>query len=500
MSEISPLSPSRKFSSRYISLLGIFTLIFTVTLITVYFYSPVIKTNAEEMGYSEKSSTEVVFSIVPNISITAPPKLNLDITPTPEGTFQTGSLDVVVDTNSSNGYTLTMSSSSEEDKLDSHIVSSDPAAITTISSLSSDTAEDAFPINSWGYSKDNTNYHPIPKLSTPTTLKEINTPVSNSNKTTKVTFGIKASNNLQPGNYRNTMVFSAFAHLPPELVFDGITTMQEMTPEICRAETTPTKEATEITNSHTEDTNKVPRTTLKDVRDGKNYLVSKLADGNCWMSQNLELDLDPAKPLSSDTTDLNTKTTWTPENKTQNTTGITWSIGGTEGARSYDPPTNEDYVQIGESNRTLASQSSYPGNPNYEWERTGILYNWSAATAGTIISNTHESIINDSICPKSWKLPDNDGTQSIFNLISTVYGIGGPYGGWGLAKSPFHMPGAGYYEYDSGTPKLQTYSTAIWTNTAKNEKAYFLYTDHDNLTIQYLDRKGYGYSVRCVAR
>ena len=31
---------------------------------------------------------------------------------------------------------------------------------------------------------------------------------------------------------------------------------------------------------------------LTDIRDNKDYLVRRLADGNCWMVQNLDLDLN----------------------------------------------------------------------------------------------------------------------------------------------------------------------------------------------------------------
>ncbi len=42
-----------------------------------------------------------------------------------------------------------------------------------------------------------------------------------------------------------------------------------------------------------------------DLRDNKPYYVARLADGNCWMTQNLDLDLVAGETLSSDTTDLN---------------------------------------------------------------------------------------------------------------------------------------------------------------------------------------------------
>ena len=42
-----------------------------------------------------------------------------------------------------------------------------------------------------------------------------------------------------------------------------------------------------------------------DKRDGKKYWVTKLKDGNIWMTQNLDLDIEANTTLSSQTTDLN---------------------------------------------------------------------------------------------------------------------------------------------------------------------------------------------------
>ncbi len=62
--------------------------------------------------------------------------------------------------------------------------------------------------------------------------------------------------------------------------FSSIRTMQEMTPTICKAETTPTKAAVNTTLVHSTNTNLVPEARLKDTRDNKYYTVRKLADGN----------------------------------------------------------------------------------------------------------------------------------------------------------------------------------------------------------------------------
>ncbi len=52
--------------------------------------------------------------------------------------------------------------------------------------------------------------------------------------------------------------------------------MQDMNPSACDSQTTPAASATTV-----------PTKTLTDSRDGNKYTISKLADGNCWMTQNL---------------------------------------------------------------------------------------------------------------------------------------------------------------------------------------------------------------------
>ena len=51
---------------------------------------------------------------------------------------------------------------------------------------------------------------------------------------------------------------------------------------------------------------------LTDTRDGKPYLVRRLADGNCWMAQNLDLQLYSGLTLSAADTDIEEDWTLTP--------------------------------------------------------------------------------------------------------------------------------------------------------------------------------------------
>ena len=54
---------------------------------------------------------------------------------------------------------------------------------------------------------------------------------------------------------------------------------------------------------------------LKDTRDGKRYVVRRMADGNCWMAQNLDLDLYTGMTLSAEDTDISTD--WTISDYTE---------------------------------------------------------------------------------------------------------------------------------------------------------------------------------------
>ncbi len=84
-------------------------------------------------------------------------------------------------------------------------------------------------------------------------------------------------------------------HRPDKTMFE-IEYMQEMTPEICDASTTPVAFLADGSIN-----TKVPETQLIDARDGSVYTVRKLADGNCWMTENLRLNLSGRKLTSADT-------------------------------------------------------------------------------------------------------------------------------------------------------------------------------------------------------
>jgi len=110
-----------------------------------------------------------------------------------------------------------------------------------------------------------------------------------------------------------------------------VTTMQEMTPGICKqtnrwnklwgnaariydkdgysAEATPLASTTAASAAEG-----LGSFSLRDTRDGKMYLVRRLGDGQCWMVQNLDLELYSGMALTAADTDLGngsgSKDTW----------------------------------------------------------------------------------------------------------------------------------------------------------------------------------------------
>lgn len=227
-------------------------------------------------------------------------------------------------------------------------------------------------------------------------------------------------------------------------IFGGITTMQEM-PKIC-------------TRSEEGDTKR-----LVDTRDGKMYWVAKLADGNCWMIQNLDLDIDTNTTYTS--ADTNVTSNWTP------IAGTTTTISGyntSDTGQSYNP--GDVYYE----NTSGSDQHYHAGN----------YYQWSAATAGY----TGASQSPSSICPAGWTLPSQSQFQELINHGLDGYNfMNAPYyllrGGLLNDSSLNGVEAAGYYW--SSTPYASIGASYLYLGLG------YIYASADN--YRYI-----GCPVRCV--
>ena len=291
-------------------------------------------------------------------------------------------------------------------------------------------------------------------------------------------------------------------------VFNGIKTMQEMTPQICA------------------DAQENDTTRLEDARDGKMYWVAKLADGNCWMTQNLDLDLTSGEPLTSELSNVSSSwnpgaTTFTAANQgsTNYSAAQSWNLGdvvwktpnGTSSCAPSDNLYNSScsfYWQNVSSGWTSMTQYRTDGitydanNQTYDAHYlAGNYYSWQAATAGTVPSGGGTAA--GSICPKGFELPisGSNGNGSFYYLLNQ-YGFTGSTGSGAnsITRAPLFFVRSGdvdpFYRYLNGPG----YEGNYWSSVATSSTiAYTLYFLSSSVRLLSDTNRYYGFSVRCVA-
>ena len=243
---------------------------------------------------------------------------------------------------------------------------------------------------------------------------------------------------------------------------------------------------------------------LTDQRDNETYAIAKLADGNCWMIENLRLesttthnsDGSLAQGYGTSATYGNFSGLADAEsaNFSDSTTANSLYYSGTQSGDAtidIDTTNNPGYRMPRYNNYNhKASSTDRPQNPttnsatnnttNAGMYSYGNYYTWSAALANTIHYNSPTATdadgktsetVNTSLCPKGWKLPrggnkSRETTNDFWSLI--VAGING---------------GTNPANYDSSTIPIYTdYSgTPEGSDTSKKLRAYpnnFLYSGY----------------------
>ena len=410
--------------------------------------APIIVSNASD------SVTQFSLEVKPVLALAAPPELDFgNITPTNAGAFTSKSVDALVATNATKGYELYFSSKDEAtDMLNTNTAISDKITSNFTGTVTNTTMGK----NNWGYSLNNTDFTAIPKKSGHRQLRNLTTKPTTEELRTTVHFGTKISTNLVAGNYEKSVLFTAVAHANPAKTLHSISKMQQMTPEICAATTTPNKTATTLDTdgSHYGDPNYAPTKTLTDTRDGNTYTVSKLADGKCWMTQNLRIAGKTITPADSDVT-----------------TNYTIPASSISGFSAHD--TSNAYV-----------------------DSDGGFYTWYTATAGTgtYALSTQGQNTTVSICPKGWRLPTNGNSNSEFQALYNNYNSSST-----LRSNPVNLTLSGYVR--SSSRYGQGSNGYYWSSTVNSsDHAYFLYLSASYVSPAGANNKGDGFSVRCIAR
>ena len=211
----------------------------------------------------------------------------------------------------------------------------------------------------------------------------------------------------------------------------------------------------------------------RDNRDNHVYTIQRLADGKCWMMENLDLG---RTELTADLTSSNTNLTNTVTASTFNS----WKK--TTGSNTY---TASEFIS--------SEGGDYTAGTPY-----GTLYNYCAASAGTICANSNKNDATSDLCPAGWRLPTggNSGEfQALYDLAD--------YNTNAKMRAPIASGGAVFAlagSFSSSIPGGWNSSGQYWSSTRYND--YNTYVLRLNTSSVYPDdyytRNG-GFAIRCVS-
>ena len=152
------------------------------------------------------------------ITITLPSSsVNLPITPTSSGVFNSTDINVQVTTSNTAGYTLSMTAADVNLTRTAAVNGATPT-IPTFTSLSGYTSgttysQANFPTGYWGYKlSSDTNYSP---LASSITIADPDESTANTAISNVITFAAKLDNSKPAGSYTTTLTFTATGKTPP---------------------------------------------------------------------------------------------------------------------------------------------------------------------------------------------------------------------------------------------------------------------------------------------
>lgn len=416
--------------------------------------------------------------------------------------------------------------------------------------------------NTWGYSysvNNGTNwvagsagataagYSGLPLYTDTTNITTLRTrlgPTGVNGDDTKFKIAARASSAQAAGDYKNVINFNVVAEPEPMTLaaalaaagkgmFNGYYVMQDMTPQIC---------------ANAEEVDEMSALQMIDIRDNKIYWVTKLRDGHCWMTQNLDLDLNVDTTYTHANTDLgwgsDTATmSWKPNRSTIAWNGSAFSgwannntaqysadpgdyyYAGYSGTGAVLPSTTVNYLTATPNangdivNNGQVYFSTHPSRVHGgTHEHVGNYYNWSAAVAMNDTSGYTSSTYGDvslnpqnSICPAGWRLPTitnaapnyaNDGSKNETARLAYIYN-----GNVLVSGSSANLEAAPLYFVRGG----RVYSSALvasaeianyWSSTINSDSiAYYFHFNAEG--VHSAGNNGYrsnGRSVRCLAR
>ena len=485
------ISFSRNITSHFTGKAKIITLVLIIIMLSF-----VNATFTSALLY--QSNVGVGFTFNPTLSVNISPSNLVIDNLTPSITTDSNAITVSVATNAAYGYTLSATVNGGNNSNLTHTNGTSIfSSIATDASLSSLTND-----NTWGYSyrlsnnSNNNAWSNYSGLSNETSKTLVNTD-NQAAKPIDFKIAAKAAETQPSGAYTGTINFTAVSKPMPTTIQD-IAYMQTFA-ELSTTDLASVKSSMVLNSAYI----------LKDIRDEKEYYVTRLEDGNVWMTQNLDLDLSHNKPLTSNDTDLNDNTSTAYQDEyTVEGSVIYWTPASTANTINFEGTSVDGWVGSNtepySANKTDATETGHSSLGNY--------YNWTAAIASNDSSSLTQDTLSDisknpknSICPKGWRLPtisrqaaNLEGSTNEFARLNYIYNNGSDNTNEGLIKSPLFMRG-GYVSGDRYfSSAIGRYLSSTYRGSTYN---YLLYFSSTSSNAGVFDSRGnYGSNIRCLAR
>ena len=253
-------------------------------------------------------------------------------------------------------------------------------------------------------------------------------------------------------------------------------------------------------------------TALTDSRDNNTYAIAKLADGRCWMIENMRLnhttalspqDTDSPFVISGQVSILNENNQTSDHLSSPNNIPGYWC---SQGDNAYNCVSISRISTENTTNSPAIMTHAYNSNAYSH----GNYYNWYSATAANgTFETTNKAVAAGSICPIGWKLPTAGNTTPASDyqaLGVAIFGSSAATGGIQTGDANinkmlqypnnFMLSGyrGGYTIFGRATYGMN------WASTAHNMgDAYRILVNESGVTPASSHmRKYYGYTVRCV--
>lgn len=192
-------------------------------------------------------------------------------------------------------------------------------------------------------------------------------------------------------------------------------------------------------------------TALTDIRDQQVYAVAKLADGKCWMIENLRLDnRNTSNSLDAQGYNPSFVGLADPEPVSSfSNAGIANTIYSTDGSTTVNITGIEPAFRIPRYNDANTNAPNIimnnPENPVYAY---GNYYTWTAAIADTSPYNDQSfnvDVTGTSICPASWHLPIGGiaGKQEENDFLALIIAASNLQPLFDTYSVPFYADGVG---------------------------------------------------------